>query len=88
MRAFFAEENRHKQDEIALRQLHALKEYHARSIPRLSAARMSGAVNWSAQMTAEHPRDDPNPKRSSAPNQCRLDPPFEFIPKRMHARVR
>jgi hypothetical protein len=26
MRAYFAEENRYKQDEIALRQLHALKE--------------------------------------------------------------
>jgi lipase chaperone LimK len=27
MKAFFAEENRYKQDEIALRQLHALKEH-------------------------------------------------------------
>jgi hypothetical protein len=27
MRAYFAEENRYKQDEIALRQLHALKEH-------------------------------------------------------------
>jgi hypothetical protein len=27
MRAFFAEENRYKQDEIAVRQLHALEEH-------------------------------------------------------------
>jgi hypothetical protein len=27
MKAFLAEENRYKQDEIALRQLHALKEH-------------------------------------------------------------
>jgi hypothetical protein len=27
MRAYFAEKNRYKQDEIALRQLHALKEH-------------------------------------------------------------
>jgi hypothetical protein len=38
MKAYFAEENRYKQDEIALRQLHALKEHQgAREKPlRLS----------------------------------------------------
>jgi hypothetical protein len=30
MRAYFGEENRYKQDEIALRQLHALNEYRGR----------------------------------------------------------
>ena len=30
MRAYFAEENRYKQDEIALRQLSALNEYRGR----------------------------------------------------------
>ena len=38
MKAFFAEENRYKQDEIALRQLHALKEHQG---PREKALRLS-----------------------------------------------
>jgi hypothetical protein len=38
MRAYFAEENRYKQDEIALRQLHALKEHQG---PREKALGLS-----------------------------------------------
>jgi hypothetical protein len=43
MRASFAEENRYKQDEIALRQLHALKEHQGpaltlRPYPRAETA--------------------------------------------------
>jgi hypothetical protein len=38
MKAFFAEENRYKQDEIAVRQLHALKEHQS---PRDKPLRLS-----------------------------------------------
>jgi hypothetical protein len=38
MKAFFAEKNRYKQDEIALRQLHAIKEHQG---PRENALRLS-----------------------------------------------
>jgi hypothetical protein len=38
MRAYFAEESRYKQDEIALRQLHALKEHQG---PREKALGLS-----------------------------------------------
>jgi hypothetical protein len=38
MRAYFAEENRNKQDEIALPQLHALKEHQG---PREKPLRLS-----------------------------------------------
>lgn len=38
MRAYFAEENRYKQDEIALRRLHALKEHQG---PREKKLRLS-----------------------------------------------
>jgi lipase chaperone LimK len=38
MKAFFAEENRYKQDEIAARQLHILKQYQG---PREKKLRLS-----------------------------------------------
>ncbi len=41
MEAYFAEKDRLKQDEIALRQLHALKEHQG---PRALAARKRGSV--------------------------------------------
>jgi hypothetical protein len=42
MRAFFVEENRYKQDEIALRQLHALKEHQGRAGEGTAAFRREG----------------------------------------------
>jgi hypothetical protein len=47
MKAFFAEENGYKQDEIALRQLHALKEFQG---PREKALRLSDVKEMFAQM--------------------------------------
>jgi hypothetical protein len=50
MRAFFAEKTRYKQDEIALRQLHALKEHQG---PRDKKLRLSDVTDMFYQM-----RDD------------------------------
>jgi lipase chaperone LimK len=47
MRAYFAEENRYKQDEIALRQLHALKEHQG---PREKKLRLSDVKEMFLQM--------------------------------------
>jgi hypothetical protein len=47
MKAFFAEENRYKQDEIALRQLHALKEHQG---PREKPLRLSDVKSLFIQM--------------------------------------
>ena len=47
MRAYFAEGNRYKQDEIAPRQLHALKEYQG---PRDKKLRLDGVKEMFAQM--------------------------------------
>ena len=46
MRAYFAEENRYKQDEIALRQLHALKEHQG---PREKKLRLSDVKRCSGR---------------------------------------
>ena len=50
MRAFFAEENRYKQDEIALRQLNALKEHQG---PREKKLRLSDVKLMFRQMKDE-----------------------------------
>ena len=47
MRAYFDEENRYKQDEIALRQLHALKEHQG---PRDKALRLSDVKRMFLEM--------------------------------------
>jgi hypothetical protein len=47
MRAYFADENRYKQDEIALRQLHALKEHQG---PREKPLRLSDVKAMFAEM--------------------------------------
>jgi len=55
MRAYFAEENRYKQDQIALRQLHALKEYQ---LPRRKPLRLSDIKSMFQPMMTENRRDD------------------------------
>jgi hypothetical protein len=50
MRSYFAEENRYKQDEIALRQLHALKEHQG---PREKPLRLSDVKEMIRQMKDE-----------------------------------
>jgi hypothetical protein len=50
MQAYFAEENRYKQDEIALRQLHALKEHQE---PREKKLRLSDVKAMFLQMKDE-----------------------------------
>jgi hypothetical protein len=47
MQAFFAEENRYKQDEIALRQLYALKQHLG---PQDKALRLSDVKEMFLQM--------------------------------------
>ena len=50
MRAYFAEENRYEQDEIALRQLHALEEHQG---PREKPLRLSDVKEMFRQMKDE-----------------------------------
>ena len=50
MRAYFAEENRYKQDEIALRRLHALKEHQG---PREKKLRLSDVKAMFRQMKGQ-----------------------------------
>ncbi len=50
MNAYFAEENRYKQEEIALRQLHALKEHQG---PREKALRLSDVKDMFRQMRGQ-----------------------------------
>jgi hypothetical protein len=45
MKASFAEENRYKQDEIALRQLHALSQHQGPREKKLPAFRREGDVS-------------------------------------------
>jgi hypothetical protein len=47
MKAYFAEPNQHKQDEIALRQMHALSEFQG---PREKKLRLSDVKKMFAQM--------------------------------------
>jgi hypothetical protein len=47
MQAYFAKENRYKQDEIAVRQLHALKQYQG---PREKPLRLSDVKAMFRQM--------------------------------------
>lgn len=47
MQAYFAEENRYKQDEIAVRQLHALKQHQG---PREKPLRLSDVKAMFQQM--------------------------------------
>jgi hypothetical protein len=52
MKAYFAEEDRHKRDEIALRQLHALREHQG---PREQALGLSDVKAMFLHMR-NHPR--------------------------------
>jgi hypothetical protein len=52
MRAFFAEPNAIKQDEIAARQLHALNEHRGPRDPKLRLSAHSGKVVWRCRAIA------------------------------------
>jgi hypothetical protein len=61
MRAFLAEENAIKRDEIAARQLHALRPYNP---PRAKKLRLSDVQEMSQQMKDHEPK--PRRKRAKA----------------------